>query len=55
MRMILLGTAGTGKTCTVKTAVAHTRLVFKNYDAALMVAHTGVAAANMGSGAATIN
>ena len=55
LRLLVLGTAGTGKTFTLKCAVEAARSIFKSFDSVLMVAHTGVAAANMGGGAATIN
>jgi hypothetical protein len=55
LRLVVLGTAGTGKTFTTKCAVAAARLAFGDFDAVAMVAHTGVAAANMGSGATTID
>jgi hypothetical protein len=55
VRMLLLGTAGTGKTVTVKCAVQAARLAFGEFDSVLMAAHTGVAAANMGGGASTVN
>ena len=55
IRLVVLGTAGTGKTSTTKCAVAAARLSFKSFDAVAMVAHTGVAAANMGGGATTID
>jgi hypothetical protein len=55
LRCLVLGTAGTGKTFTLRCAVEAARLVFNTYDSVLLVAHTGVAAANMGGGAATIN
>ena len=55
MRLLALGTAGTGKTFTLKCAVDVARKVFGSFDSVLLVAHTGVAAANLGGGAATIN
>ena len=53
--MLLLGTAGTGKTHTAKAAVMGARRVLGTFDAVKMVAHTGVAAANLGGGATTID
>jgi DNA replication protein DnaC len=55
LRIVMLGTAGTGKTLTLKSACDEARLLFGNYDSVLKVAHTGVAAANMGGGASTID
>jgi hypothetical protein len=48
LRLLLLGTAGTGKTHTLRSAVRAARAAFGSFDSVLMVAHTGVAAANMG-------
>ena len=39
----------------MKCAVHATRLAFTSFDSVLMTAHTGVAAANMGGGASTVN
>ena len=55
LRMLLLGTAGTGKTHTAKAAVMGARRILGSFDAVKMVAHTGVAAANLGGGATTID
>ena len=52
---LLLGTAGSGKTHTVKCIVQRVRQLFKNYDAVVVCAHTGVASANVGGGASTID
>ena len=52
---LLLGTAGSGKTHTVKCIVQRVRQIFRNYDAVLACAHTGVASANIGGGASTID
>ena len=41
--------------CCLKCAVESAKAIFKSFDSALLVALTGVAAANMGGGAATIN
>ncbi len=54
-QLLLLGTAGTGKTTTVRAAVEEVRTKSGNFDAVIMVAHTGVAANNMGTGALTID
>ena len=54
LRMLLLGTTGTGKTVTLQSAVTGARLAFGSVDSVRMVAHTGVAASNMGPGASTI-
>ena len=55
LRMLLLGTAGTGKTHTAKAAVMGARRILGSFDAVKMIAHTGVAAANLGGGACTID
>ena len=52
---LLLGTAGSGKTHTVKCIVQRVREIFHTYDAVLACAHTGVASANIGGGASTID
>lgn len=52
---LLLGTAGSGKTHTVKCIVQRVRQLFKKYDAVVVCAHTGVASANVGGGASTID
>ncbi len=54
-QLLLLGTAGTGKTTTVRAAVEEVRTESGNFDAVIMVAHTGVAANNMGIGSFTID
>lgn len=54
-QLMLLGTAGTGKTTTVQAAVAAVRMEAKDFDAVIMVAHTGVAANNMGTGSLTVD
>ena len=41
VRMLLLGTAGSGKTVTVRCAVQAARLAFGSFDSVLMAAHTG--------------
>ena len=55
LRMLLLGTAGTGKTHAAKTAVKAARRILGEFTAVKSVAHTGVAAANLGGGATTID
>ena len=55
LRLLLLGTAGTGKTHTVSCAVKAVRQILQDYDSVRLVAHTGVAAANLGGGATTID
>ena len=53
--MVLLGTAGTGKTHTAKRAIAKARRTFGSFDSVLTVAFSGVAAANIGDGARTLD
>ena len=53
--MVLLGTAGTGKTHTAKQATAEARRTFGSFDSVLTVAFSGVAAANIGDGARTLD
>jgi hypothetical protein len=55
LRLLLLGTAGTGKTHTAKTAISRVRHSLGSFSSVATVAHTGVAAANLGGGAVTIN
>ena len=55
LNMFLSGTAGTGKTHTAKTAILQARLLLGGYDKVLVVAHAGIAAANLGEGATTID
>ena len=55
LKLLLLGTAGTGKTHTAKASMLAVRRILGDFDAVLSVAHTGVAAANLGGGAATID
>eukprot|EP00660_Eupelagonema_oceanica_P007192 gene7192-15539_t len=54
LRTFLLGTAGSGKTHTLKLAIARVCEILGD-DAVLICAHTGVAAFNVGGGAETIN
>ena len=53
-RMILLGTAGTGKSDTIRAIVESTEHLLGE-GVVMRAAHTGVAAFNMGNGAETIN
>ena len=55
LRMLLLGTAGTGKTYTAKAGITEARLMLESYDSVLTMAFTGVAAANLGVGSKTID
>ena len=55
LRMLLLGTAGTGKTHTAKLAIRQVRRIFGRYGSVLTVAFSGVAAANLGGGSRTID
>jgi hypothetical protein len=45
LEFLLLGTAGTGKTHTAKTAITDLRLLFQHFRAVLTMAFSGVAAA----------
>ena len=57
LRIFLGGSAGSGKSTTLKTCVQHIRLMFKNNQIAATVqltAYTGVAAFNIGFGARTV-
>jgi len=54
-RMMLLGTAGTGKTHVAKLAIRKARRTFGSFHSVLTVAFSGVAAANLGDGARTID
>ena len=55
LKLLILGTAGTGKTHTVKAAIGKVRQIFGCFSSVLTVAFSGVAAANLGSGACTID
>ena len=55
LRLAVLGTAGTGKTHTAKIAINEVRRRFRSFDAVLTMAFAGVAVANLGSGATTID
>ena len=54
-QVLLLGTAGTGKTHVAKLAIQESRRIFGSFSSVLTVAHSGVAAANLGGGARTID
>ena len=54
LRMVLLGTAGTGKTQVLRRIVRATREIFASDDSVIVSAHTGVAASNVGCGARTL-
>ena len=54
LHMVLLGTAGTGKTHTAKLAIRKARKVFGHYNSALAASFSGVAVANVGGGSRTI-
>ena len=51
----VLGTAGTGKTHTAKIAINEVRRRFWSFDSVVTMAFAGMAAANLGSGAKTID
>ena len=55
LRLLLLGTAGTGKTYTAKTFIGKARQTFGSFGSVLTLAFSGVAAANLGDGASTID
>ena len=55
LRFMLLGTAGTGKTHTARSFIRLARAKFGCEDSVLVLAHSGVAAANIGVGARTID
>jgi len=55
LRMILLGTAGTGKTHTAKLTISKARRTFGSFHSVLTVAYSGVAASNLGDGARTVD
>ena len=54
-RLILLGTAGTGKTHTAKICITRARRTLGSFQSVLTVAFSGVAAANLGGGASTVD
>ena len=53
--MLVLGTAGTGKTFTLKCAIDGVRRFLGGFNTVALCAHTGVAAANLGGGASTLD
>ncbi len=55
LKLLMLGTAGTGKTTTAQTGIWTVRRILESFSAVVTVAHTGVAAVNLGGGAATID
>ena len=55
LRLLLLDTAGTGKTHTAQIAVAHVRRALGSFRSVLTVAFSGVAAVNLGGGARTVD
>ena len=55
LRLLLLGTAGTGKTHTAKLCMRNARQAFGRYDSVLPVAFSVVASANFGGGCRTID
>ena len=55
LRLLVLGTAGTGKTHTAKIAINEVRRRFLSLDSVVTMASAGVAAVNLGSGAKTID
>ena len=55
LRLTVPGAAGTGKTHTAQIAINQARKKFGSYDSVLTMAFSGVAAANLGSGARTID
>ena len=55
LRVLLLGTAGTGKTHTAKVAITKVRRTLGSFKSVLTLAFSGVAAANLGGGARTVD
>ena len=55
LRLLLLGTAGTGKIHTANIAITEVRTILGSYDSVLTMAFTGVASVNLGTGARTID
>ena len=49
LQVLLLGTAGTGKTHTAKIAITEVRLQLGSYESVLTMAFSGVASANLGT------
>ena len=55
LRLLLLGTAGTGKTHTAKVGITEVRIALGSYGSVLTMAFSGVASANLGTGSRTID
>ena len=55
LQVLLLGTAGTGKTHTAKIGITEVRLLLGSYESVLTMAFSGVASANLGTGSRTID
>jgi hypothetical protein len=55
LRLLLLGTAGTGKTHAAKVAITKVRRTLGSFQSVMTVAFSGVAAANLGGGARTVD
>ena len=53
LQVLLLGTAGTGKTHTAKIGITEVRLLLGSYESVLTMAFSGVASANLGTGSRT--
>ena len=52
-RLLLLGSAGTGKTHSAQVGINEVRLLLGSYESVLTMAFSGVAAANLGTGSRT--
>ena len=55
LQLLLLGTAGTGKTHTAKVGINEVRIALGSYDCVLTMAFSEVASANLGTGSRTID
>ncbi len=55
LQLLLLGTAGAGKTHTAKVSIRKVRRMLGRFDSVLALAFSGVAAANLGGGARIID
>ena len=55
LRLLLLGTAGAGKTHAAKVGIAEVRLLLESHDSVLTVAFTGFVSATLGTGPRTID
>ena len=55
LRLLLLGTAGTGKTHTAKAGITKARRILGGFKTVLTLAFSGVAAVNLGGGSCTID